>query len=197
MKTADPRVRYVDSRHEYSIDGVVMPSVSQIIKPLAGLDRVPQNMLQVAQMRGTYVHKCIEWLIDGTLDESSVDAGLMPYVDAFRRFRDHHAFRPIAQECITTHVPLWYAGRIDLLAEMGGDLWLIDYKTSNGQHAHYGCQLAGYDFALRSNGVHVARRACLYLSQDGSWALREYNEDSHLRGFLACLGIRQWRAEHE
>lgn len=196
MQTCDPRVEYVDSRHEYSIDGVVMPSVSQIIKPICGLDRVPQNRLDAARMRGTYVHQCIELALDGTLDRDSVHASLAGYFRAFERFQAARQPVVLMQESITTHVPLWYAGRVDLICNIGGQLWLIDFKTSNEESAHYGCQLAGYEFALKSNGIHIDRRACLYLRADGSWSLIEYDGREYLSTFLACLSLMNWRKNH-
>ena len=191
MLTHDPRLRYNDARHEYSIDGRLMPSVSQIIRQISGMDRIPQNRLDVARMRGTYVHQCIEWLMNGTLDRSSIDPGLAGYVAAFERWRNEHHPEPVAQETMVSNLPLWYAGRIDLLAHIDGELWLVDYKTSSATSHHYGCQLAGYRLALQTHGINVDRAGCLYLSANRSWTMVEYDAPIYRHKFLACLTLMQ------
>jgi len=60
------RLSYSDELHEYRVDGIVVPSVTQIVEAVTGKDvsRVPPKILQAARERGIEIHKDIE---NGTL----------------------------------------------------------------------------------------------------------------------------------
>ena len=55
-------LEYIDETHTYIYDGVVVPSVTQMLKSKFGskYNGVPKNVLERAAMRGTAVHKAIE-----------------------------------------------------------------------------------------------------------------------------------------
>ena len=186
------KVTYDDARHEYRFDGALVPSVTQIIKPITGLDSVPQQFVDVARMRGTFTHQCIEYLLDGSLDEDSVHDSLRPMLDAFKMWIAHARPERCDTERLVWHGPMRYAGRADLICMIGGDGWLIDIKTTKDVHAHHGPQTAAYCKALECMGLAVSRRGCLYLGLDGSWSLVEHTDADDWRCFVALHTLHNW-----
>lgn len=55
-------LEYIDDTHTYLYDGVVLPSVTQLLKKKFGCkyDGIPKSVLQRAAERGTALHKAIE-----------------------------------------------------------------------------------------------------------------------------------------
>ena len=55
-------LEYFDDTHEYLIDGILVPSITQILKLKFGhkYDNVNQKTLNNASEKGTEVHKAIE-----------------------------------------------------------------------------------------------------------------------------------------
>lgn len=55
-------LEYFDDTHEYLVDGVIVPSITQILKIKFGnkYDGVPRKMLNRAAEKGTEVHEAIE-----------------------------------------------------------------------------------------------------------------------------------------
>ena len=76
-----------NSKHEYRFNGVVVPSVTQILKAvgLSDYSYIPTGVLQIATERGTVVHKIIEWYEQDILDASSIDPELKGYFESYLR----------------------------------------------------------------------------------------------------------------
>ena len=55
-------LEYIDESHTYVYNGVILPSITQILKIKFGnkYDGVSENVLQRASNKGTAVHKAIE-----------------------------------------------------------------------------------------------------------------------------------------
>ena len=67
-----------EAAHRYTVNGQIIPSVTQIISAvgLYEFDFVNAETLAVAAERGRFVHSMIEWYEIGELDESSIDPEL-------------------------------------------------------------------------------------------------------------------------
>src|SRR3954452_1352709 len=70
--------------HSYAIAGVEVPSVTQVLNDLGFVDfsAVPRDILFEAQNRGTYVHTCLHYYLEGDLDLTDVDERYRGYVDS-------------------------------------------------------------------------------------------------------------------
>ena len=55
-------------KHEYRINGVLVPSVSQILAPLYDFSKIPRDVLERKRQIGTAIHKAIELDLLGDLD---------------------------------------------------------------------------------------------------------------------------------
>jgi hypothetical protein len=165
--------------HTYRVDGEILQSVTQALKSAGVIDysMIPQDVLQKAAARGTYVHKMIQMWFDGELDLARVPEGMMGYLDAARRFLDHTRFEPFRVECRHYHPVMRYAGTWDLdgLCDQK-DLATVDWKTGMILPGH-AIQLAAYN-NLRPN-PRVARRLAVKLNNDGSYRVHEYPSPEH------------------
>jgi len=121
------------------------------IETLRGMGREPMvNALKgvhnqkrdAAAVRGTEVHAVAERVVHGeSVDVAPHIAGFVSgYVDWLDRFQ----VVPVLTERSVGNRQHYYAGRFDLVADMGGARWLLDVKTSKGVYGSVGLQLAAY-----------------------------------------------------
>ena len=91
--------------------------------------------------------------------------------------------KPIAAEVSVFNDRYNYAGTIDLVCQIGKDIWLIDYKFSNAVYESYELQVAAYAYAWnRVSRKRVNRIGILHLKaqtrtikefQGKGWKLHE------------------------
>ena len=150
--------------HRYTLDGREMPSVTTILRGLDDFSNVPAHRLAAAGDRGTRVHTACNLAVLGTLDESTVDAEVRPYLDQFRKFLRESRFIPTLTECRVYDEQLWYAGTLDLFGDLPGCLDVqIDIK-SGAIPRSAGPQTAAYACALYSlTGIKTRKRYVLDL----------------------------------
>ena len=109
---------------------------------VAALKGIPWQVRDEAAIRGTEVHALAERLVLGEAVE--VPEHVHGHVDGYARWLDTVNLTPLATEAPCYHRAEWYAGTFDLLAEMNGETWLLDVKTSSGIYGNYALQLAAY-----------------------------------------------------
>ena len=74
-----------EATHTYTLDGVVIPSVTEICSPITCGKYPPVGVVQQAAARGTRVHElCALYDMDALPDE--IEAGLVGYVKAWAAF---------------------------------------------------------------------------------------------------------------
>ena len=88
-----------------------------------------------------------------------------------------------------------FAGTIDRVVVIDGELWIIDIKTTSSIHPHVGVQLAAY--VALSEGYYggTYRRAALQLRGDGSFKVTEFSSWNDETCFNALLGIYHWQTQ--
>lgn len=126
--------------------------------------------------RGHAIHATFEHLAaNGTM------TGLAAMPDEWRPYAQGAAGAwleldptPVLVEHMVCNPQHGYAGRLDLVADVGGKLTLIDWKTNRGRvydAAHLQTRL--YDLALRAEGVDVERILIVGVDGDGGFQLVE------------------------
>lgn len=98
-----------------------------------------------AALNGTEVHNLAWPLVTGA--EVEVPPRHLAAVQALARFMDRWQLEPVATERPVFHPAHRWAGTFDLLAGIGGTLWLLDYKTGRGVYPETALQLAAYAHA--------------------------------------------------
>jgi hypothetical protein len=81
-----------------------------------------------AGVKGTLIHKLAESIVHGEAVE--VPAEVKGYVAGYVQFLNEFQPEPILTERPVAHRGLRYAGKPDVVAAMGGEVWLFDNKTS-------------------------------------------------------------------
>ena len=157
-------LEYDDDTHTYLIDGVIVPSVTQIIavafsNKYAGVNRAT---LERAANRGTEIHKAIELYCTEHIESD------LKEVRNFRFLAKTYGFDTIANETpiilAKDNTPI-AAGRLDLVLSLGGVHALADIKTTatlDKEYLVYQLNLykLGYEWSYKDNisnlyGVHL------------------------------------------
>ena len=186
--------KFDERLHRYTFAGRVVPSVSEILRPLTAMayGGIDDEVLANAARLGTAVHACTEYLDEGELDEDTVDPEWAPYLDAYRAWKElmKPEFLGIELRLACTK----YGGTIDRVARINGRPWIIDLKTTSQIHRHVGVQLAAYA-ALAEKHLKMSgfRRLALQLRPDGTFKAQEFSSITDETCFNALLGIHYWQ----
>lgn len=188
--------------HTYRIDGVVIPSVTTVLKPLYNFDGIPREVLNAKAALGTAIHRACELLDNDDLDEES-DAGraalepMAGYLAGYKRFLSDKKAKVIANEQRLCHPVHRYAGTIDRCYAFEGHLWDVDLKSTVSMSPIVGLQTAAYTEMFRANGrTTPARRGALQLFPDGFYKLWEFNDPADFPTFLSLLTVQRFKERH-
>lgn len=124
-------LEYLDEIHQYLVDGICVPSITQILKMKFGnkYDGISKEVLDKASIKGTLVHKSIEdYEVYGIEDKS---------VEELRNYK--FLKRQYKFECLKNEVPVILfiddepvcAGRLDLVLKENEQIGLGDIKRTS------------------------------------------------------------------
>jgi hypothetical protein len=149
------------------------------------LKRARYEARDAAALNGTEVHALAWPLVTGA--DVEVPPRHLGAVQALARFMDRWHLEPVATERPVFHPRHGWAGTFDILAGMGGTLWLLDYKTGKAVYPETALQLAAYAHAAymlpeagepvewvqpeRCGAVHITSDSATLLPVD--WATTE------------------------
>ena len=192
-----------DAAHCYRFAGAVVPSVTQILKPLYDFGSIDPSVLIAKAAIGTDVHRAAELLDNDDLDEESDDgrAALAPiagYLSGYKRFKADK--RPVVTENETRlyHPIHRYAGTIDRRYEIEGETWDVDLKSTVNMSPIVGIQTAAYSEMFKANGHKAkARRGALQLFPDGKYKLWEFKDPADFSVFLSLLTIQRFKERNK
>jgi len=169
-------------RHEYSENGIIIKSVTQILNDAGLIDA--RWFTEEAREKGSAVHELCQRYAQGERrDDLGRELSSLEYVNALAAWFSDRKPYAIATEqmiegCIDGHR---YAGTFDLIAEVGKMVWLIDYKTGPGMKWHP-AQIAAYALA-----VNPDRCIMLHLRADGTY------RESIIQGRALLDGLGDFR----
>ena len=183
---------FYDERHRYEVDGVPVPSVSEIMRFAARevYGNVNQYTLDHAADRGTQVHAaCLQLDTTGTVD---ITSDLVPYLEAYAAFVRKETPQWMALEQ-PLNVDTEYAGTIDrvgVLPKRGMGLALVDIKTTSALKTPLlTIQLAAYRRLWNHNHPDrpVDTMYALHLRRDGTHYLKPITHEPGL--WNACQAL--------
>lgn len=122
-----------------------------------------QRIKSEAGERGTRIHTATELLEDGVeLNEADYSLEewykISAFVDWFNEFQPEL----IAKEFAVFSEAGGYAGRLDRIYKIAGEITLLDIKSSSGIHEHFPLQFASYAKAIEEiTDLEIAQTACL------------------------------------
>lgn len=183
-------LKFYDEGHIYELNGVVIPSVSELLRFLSRevYGEIDKYVLDRAAERGTAVHAATQALDEtGSVDVTDDIAG---YVEAYAKFRREHAVeweyieKPIAEP------EMLYAGTIDRAGLVDGKKAILDIKTNAAvKKMLVKAQLNGYAKLTATINFVPEKLYCLQLTKEGKYRLYDTKMDE--TDFLACYALHQ------
>lgn len=187
-------LEYLDDIHQYLVDGIMVSSITQMLKmrfgnKYAGIDALT---LQRASERGTVIHKAIEeYCKDGT------DRDYVKELKNFKFLQKQYAFNVIENELpviLFDGDETISAGRLDMVLSMADQRGLADIKTTSTLDKEYlGLQLNLYRIAyMQTYGGQIDFLRGIHLRDDvRKFVSIPINED------MTWEFINEWRGKHE
>lgn len=199
----DHTLEYFDDTHTYLVDGIEVPSITQILKVKFGnkYDGISRDVLNHASIKGSNLHKAIE-VYEKTGEELSLktydkygieDSDSRYELRNYRFLKKHYKF-----EVLDNEVPIILfkndkpiaAGRLDLVLNLDGDIGGGDIKrTSTLDKEYLAYQLNLYRIGYRQcygvewkflKGLHLREDVRKFINipvnEDMAWSLIELYE---------------------
>ena len=160
-------LEYIDETHTYLYDGVVLPSITQLLKVKFGnkYNGISKETLERAAVQGTAVHKAIE-----DYEQDKTESNL-PELRNYKFLKRAYNF-----ECIDNEVPVVLfkdgeavaCGRLDLVLQEDGKIGLGDIKRTSALDKNYlAYQLNLYRIAYQQcYGTQIEFLRGLHLRED-------------------------------
>lgn len=130
-------LEYIDETHTYLYDGVILPSITQILKIKFGnkYNGISKEVLQKASERGTMVHKAIE-----DYEKRNLDSPDIKELRNYKFLKSRFGF-----ECLENEIPIVLfldnkpvcAGRIDLILKEKDQIGVADIKRTSSFDKEY------------------------------------------------------------
>ena len=203
LKLKEDRVqaRFEPKEHRYfGPNGEVYTSVTQAMRIYTekAYEGIPKETLKRKAELGTAVHLATEYYDEDDLDIGACNPKLIPYIDAYARFKEEIKPEIIFKELRLIHPRRFYAGAIDRVVFLDDSFWIIDLKTTRLLYEFVGIQLAAYAELLNANLECPIpfKRAALQLKDDGTYVFSKHEADDDWYAFLACLTLNNWNINH-
>lgn len=180
---------FFESNHTYEVDGLKLPSVSEIIRFLSReiYTNATQYQLDHAAYRGTRVHSACENI--DRFGSCQADAEIEPYVMAYIQFLKDKKPDWKLIETSMCDIERGYAGTLDRYGVIDGKHVIVDIKSNSAiKPVLVTAQLNGYAALAKANGHQVDAIASLHVKKDGtySYKTRPFNDT-----FDACLTLHK------
>lgn len=195
-------LEFNEERHEYRLNGRIVPSVTDVLQPLLMLDGIPWEILEAARIFGQHVHLGCHYHNTGELEWDTLDDKLAAYVRGYLKFLADTGFVVLASEERVASVVCGYAGTLDVRGLLRGRsktgrTALIDIKSTATLPRTVGPQTAGYQNAYtETTGEKIADRYCLHLGPD-TYKLVKLTDSrgvQDLTVFISALNIHRFRS---
>ena len=183
---------FFDDKHEYVLDGELIPSVSELARFCSReiYSNINQYTLDNACDRGTKVHKACENI--DLFGECEVDAEISGYVNAYVQFRKDYKIKKdniVLIEKSLAHNEMRFAGTIDRVFKIDSKTIIVDLKSSSVVKKILAkIQLNGYEKLYFYNyNEPIDELWILQLKADGTYSVIKIAKDDTL--FMACYNI--------
>ncbi len=206
----DPMKRYPEldfekTTHTYTMDGIKVPSVTQILSVLHSYDGVSERVLNDAADRGTIAHLVCDLIESHDITMADIVAKEPEYVgyaEAWNKFLDSAPFPvkssfPKIEERLCS-AKYGFAGTIDRIYigtnAVTNEVNIVDIKTGVPLPIH-DIQLAAYEQIVREEmdiRGHI-RRHIVYLDKSGTYRSTECTSKQDIGIFLAALQCHKFK----
>jgi len=186
-----------EETHTYKLNGVELPSVTQIITSIGLVDysMVNKDLLDYKADIGRKIHKTIELYDNKELDNSELHPLLRNYLEQWRKFKKDFRLHTIESEIRMFHPAYKYAGTIDKLGRIDDYYVILDIK-SGGISPSHSIQTSAYKEMLEKNTqIKIKKRFAVYLTEENYTVVE--HKDNDLGVFLAALSIYNWKKKNK
>ena len=192
-KTREQTITLDPETHIYRVNGSVRPGVTDILKSV-GL--IPDYRGDgSAAHRGRAVHLATQLLDAGTLDWSSVDDALIPFLNAYENCLKEWGLVPEVREQVVYHPFCLYCGTLDGVYRARYGRVLVDIKTGEAIPPHAKYQTAAYADAWEAtHGGEQLLRGVILLRENGTHDYKTFSDPDDLVIFNSALNL--WRAKN-
>lgn len=173
------------NKHEYFVDGVLVPSITQIISRYFNFSFVPKSSLDL----GKFEHEIFEQVIRNEHDKNdSFSSNMRNYIAGL--LGDY--------EVLQTETPLFskqymFAGTPDAVIKHNNKTMIVEYKSNRTYKKYVMLQLAAQRLLVHENGVDTKENIECLCVYGGEKYSRIYFEKSEIenaeRVFLKMLEI--------
>lgn len=166
---------------------------------LSAFDGVRQSASEI----GNVVHALCERIVNGEdVQYDTLAEDVKPFIDAFNQFLADWSPAFLETEAFVASRKYGYAGTLDGIMSLDGQVYIMDIKTGRSLHPEVGLQLAAYaraDFIGRASGeeselpaVHPDKGLVLHL-RPGKYGLYSCRIDNTTFDmFLAALDMHHY-----
>lgn len=164
---AGKTLEFDEEDHVYIYEGVIIPSITQILKVRFGgkYQSVDRDTLQRAADRGTAIHKAIERYCKEYEEDESQELRNFKFLMRLHGFRVFESETPVILHRDGEPIA---AGRLDLVLDARDTVGIADIKTTSSLDKEYlAFQLNLYRIAyMQSYGVNVGALYGIHLKED-------------------------------
>lgn len=186
-------VHFDEASHTYTVDGVELPSVTQICRFLHvdTAEKAKPWLRDLAADRGSRIH-AYTVMLDYGEEPGEADEDCAGYLNAYRRFLRDYKPQWFGIETVMGSLRLGYAGTCDRYGIVAGREVVVDIKTGSSVNKVAVCsQLEAYACLLMEEKNFFPNGCCvLLLRKDGTYEYRDLVEDAASL-WEDCLRIHQ------
>jgi hypothetical protein len=194
---------FAEDGHVYRHAGITVPSVTTALKFSFPMYMRDVDRLAYSGQFGDHIHRCIDLDDKGVLDEASVWPEARPYLDAWRGWRERVNPVFLLSERRVYSERRRYAGTLDKLAVLDGEIWILDAKSGVPMPS-FGPQTAAYENCILEKVAPLLdvdqflriRRASIFLQSNGVAKFVPYEDKQDYAVFLAALTIYHFKRRH-
>lgn len=157
--------------------------------------------------RGSRIHAVLESIL--RREPVKISPQDQSAIDGARAWLNQTGVRPIEIEAFLIHETLGYGGTCDFIAEIGGEIWMLDWKTSKSVawadgrvYEEMRLQLAAYaraEFIARPADPTrypvppITRYGIVHVTDAGTRLFSADVTEDDWTTFRACLWIHSWK----
>lgn len=201
-------IEFLEDTHEYLVNGVLKPSVSEILRPITSYyydtlisssydSELTAGMVKNACIRGSAIHKATE---DLDLGKEVINADKWKdYLLQYKKFKALKKPEIIEIEKQLTDGQV--CGTIDRIMIIDGVRWLVDIKTSSAINTILiELQEGGYSRIAQANDLKIDKFAVLHLTKN-SYKFKEiipniYMFEVLLKNYITNKEIEKYKKEN-
>lgn len=188
------KIEFREEDHSYRVDGVLFPSVTQIIAS-ANPEKEKFFKDDAAANFGRAVHKACNLYDKGLLNERTMDKKLVPYLYCWKMFLRQTGFEPTHIELLVCSIKYRFAGTLDYAGILNGKRTIVDIKTGTSVPRDACLQTAAYQIAYNEMfpANKVTQRMAVQLCPSGQPKITPHSDLRDKNVFLSMLSNLNWR----